>query len=361
LKAVEPTRCPDTSTGEGTAPPADAPNDAGEAAVGSVAGVAATVLFCSDRFWDEYGEQVVAIDPTVEVVRLVGDEHVMSADLDRIEVAYFSPDLWPERSRSFLTVCLRAPQLRWLQTCTAGTDDPVFGRVVANGATLTNASGASAPAIGHTVMLYLLALSRGLPALARAQAERRWEPGTATDLEGLRLGVVGLGAIGREVARLAAPFGIETIGVRRSVRGDEPCPTWTTDRLPELLGWADAIVVTASLNPDTRRLFDAAAFAAMRRGAWFVNVGRGEIADEEALADALRSGQLGGAALDVFATEPLPATSPLWTLDHVIITPHMSGDTDLSDRRAARMFLDNFARWTTGAPLHNVAVDVPAG
>lgn len=317
------------------------------------------VLFCSDGFWDACGEQVVAIDPTIEVVRLVGDDQVIGSDIERITVAYFSPDLWPDRSRAFLGVCVRAPRLAWLQSCTAGTDDAVFGRIVANGTTLTNASGAAAPSIAQTVMLFLLALSRDVPALARAQAARRWEPRPATDLEGLRLGIIGLGAIGSEVARLGQAFGMETIGLRRTVRGDEACEAWTSDRLAELLAWADAIVVAAPLTDDTRSLMDANAFATMRRGAWFVNVGRGEIADEEALIASLRSGHLGGAALDVFASEPLAASSPLWTLPNVIVMPHMSGETDRTSRRAAELFLENLGRWTRGQPLLNVTSDVP--
>ena len=203
-------------------------------------------------------------------------------------------------------------------------------------------------------MLYLLALSRQLPAVARDQSARVWNPRDSVDLPGLKLGIVGLGAIGVEVARLADAFGIDVIGLRRSVRGDEPCTTWTDDRLPELLGWADAIAVTAPLTEATRGLFDDAAFAAMKPGAWFINVGRGEIVDEVALARSLSSGHLGGAGLDVFAVEPLPADSPLWSHPNVIITPHSSGSTESARRRSTDVFVDNFQRFTTGQTLINV-------
>jgi D-2-hydroxyacid dehydrogenase (NADP+) len=316
--------------------------------------MAATVLFCSDAFWDEFGERVVAIDPTVEVVRLIGDEHVMPADVERITIAFYSDDLWPDRTRSFMSVCLRAPRLAWLQSCTAGTDDPVFGRITATGATLTNAAGAAAPSIAQTVLLYLLALSRDFPAVLRAQSARTWQPLPSVDLDGLRLGIVGFGAIGQEVARLASAFGIEVIGMRRRVRGDEGITVWPSERLPELLEWADAIVATTPLTDQTRGMIDAAAFAAMRPGGWFVNVGRGDVVDEAALVDALVSGHLGGAALDVFTTEPLPPESPLWAMPNVIVTPHSSGETDRTRRRSAELFLDNFRRWTTGSPLRNV-------
>lgn len=316
-----------------------------------------TVLFCSDAFWDERGDEVTAIDPAIDVVRLVGDEHVAPGDLERITIAFFSGDTWPDRSSAFLGACTRAPNLEWLQTFSAGTDHPIFGTIRDAGATLTNSSGSSAPSIAQTVMLYLLALSRDLPGLGRAQAARRWETASAQDLDGLRLGIVGLGEIGSEVARLATAFGMDVVGLRRTVRGDEICETWTIDRLHELLGRSDAIVVAAPLNAETNGLFDATAFAAMRPGAWFVNVGRGEIVDEEAMVAALHSGHVGGAGLDVFATEPLPADSPLWAFPNVIITPHSSGTTDRSRIRSVDQFIDNFRRWTADEALRNVTHD----
>lgn len=313
-----------------------------------------TVLFCSDTFWDQRGADVLAIEPSIEVVRLVGDQHVAQADLERITIAFFSGDTWPDRAGKFLGTCTRAPNLEWMQTFSAGTDHPIFSTIREAGATVTNSAGSSAPSIAQTVMLYLLALSRDLPRLTRAQSEQRWEPGPSRDLHGLRLGIVGLGEIGSEVARLAQAFGMDVTGLRRNVRGDEGCRTWSSDRLDEMLGWADAIAVTAPLTDDTRGMFDRDAFAAMRPGAWFVNVGRGEIVDEPALIDALASGQLGGAGLDVFATEPLPSDSPLWTSPNVIITPHNSGSTDRSRERSVDQFIANFRRWTDGEPLHNV-------
>jgi phosphoglycerate dehydrogenase-like enzyme len=313
-----------------------------------------TVLFCSDTFWDEGGDRVVAADPAVQVVRLVGEEEVIASDLERITVAYFSPDVYPDRLRPFFGVCMEAPRLRWLHSTFAGTDHPVFDALLARGVTITNGIGVSAPSIAGTVMLYLLALSRDLPRWARDQDAQRWEPRRFRDLAGMRLGIVGLGAIGGEVARLAAPFEMEVVGLRRRPRGDEPCTTWTADALPDLLAWADALVVTAPLTDQTRGMFDADAFAAMRPGAWFVNVGRGEVVDESALADALARGHIGGAGLDVFATEPLPHTSPLWSMPNVILTPHSSGITDRSLRRSVELFIDNFGRHTRGEPLRNL-------
>jgi phosphoglycerate dehydrogenase-like enzyme len=313
-----------------------------------------TVLFCTDTFWDTAGDRIVACDPTVEIVRLVGDERIISSDVDRITAACFSADVYPDRMRSFLGVCTSAPNLGWLHTSFAGTDHPVFDTFLSRGVTVTNGIGVSAPSIAGTVMLYLLALSRDLPRWIRDQRVRHWEPRRFNDLAGMRLGIVGMGAIGSEVARLATAFEMDITGVRRRPRGDEPCTTWSTEALPELLAWADAIVVCAPLTDDTRGLFDAEAFAAMRPGAWFVNVGRGEVVDEQALAGALASGHLGGAGIDVFTVEPLPDDSPFWSMPNVIISPHMSGITTRSYSRSIDLFVDNFGRFARNEPLRNV-------
>jgi phosphoglycerate dehydrogenase-like enzyme len=315
------------------------------------------VLFCTDAFWAEHGVDVTAIDPSIKTVQLVGTDHIADAELDRITLAFFSPDTWPSRSTNFMGTCVRAPNLSWLQTFSAGTDHAVFNALRDRGVAVTNGSGASAPSIAQTVILYLLALSRDLPHVTRSQSKRRWDPTPSHDLHGTRLGIVGLGAIGTEVARLALAFGVEVIGLRRTVRGDEPCATWPNERFDELLDWADAIAVTAPLTNETRGLFDARAFARMRPGAWFMNVGRGEIVDETALVDALTSGHLGGAGLDVFVTEPLPTDSPLWTLPNVIVTPHSSGDTDRTKRRGIEIFLDNLRSYTAGGELANMTAN----
>jgi len=262
--------------------------------------------------------------------------------------------VYPDRMRTFLGVCTNAPRLEWLHTSFAGTDHPVFDTFLSRGVTVTNGIGVSAPSIAGTVMLYLLALSRDMPRWVRDQHARRWEPKRFGDVAGMHLGIVGMGAIGSEVARLAAAFEMDVTGVRRRPRGDEPCTTWGTESLPDLLTWADAVVVCAPLTDDTRGMFDAAAFAAMRPGAWFVNVGRGEVVDEAALVDALARGHLGGAGLDVFTVEPLPDDSQLWSMPNVIISPHTSGITDRSYRRSIDLFIDNFARYARAEPLINV-------
>jgi phosphoglycerate dehydrogenase-like enzyme len=316
-----------------------------------------TVLFCTDMLWEDRRHQILALDPAIEVVTLSGDERVAAPDLERITTAFFSPDVWPHRVRPFVGACRRAPNLEWFHTSFAGTDDPMFGALRAQGVTVTNSAGAAAPSIAQTVMLFLLGLSRDVPRLARAQRAREWDQRQSIDVAGLKLGIVGLGAIGREVARLAAAFEMEAIGTRRRIDGDEPCRVWTDDRLAELLAWADAIVVTAPLTNATRGLIDAEALATMRPGSWFVNVGRGEIVDEPALIEALSSGHIAGAGLDVFAVEPLPPESPLWTMENVMIMPHVSGETERTNLRAIDIFLDNLGRHVRGEQLRNITVE----
>jgi D-2-hydroxyacid dehydrogenase (NADP+) len=313
------------------------------------------VLLCTDTLWAARHSEILEAYPGLDVVRLVDTDHVAAADLERITMAFFSGDAYPDRAAHFMQACIQSPGLGWLHTFSAGVDHPVFQAFKERGVVVTTSSGSSASPIAQTVMMYLLALTRDLPGWFRAQAEHRWDVRSVDELDGRTIGVVGMGPIGLEVLRLAEAFGMRTIGMRRSVRGDEAHETWALDRLHELAACVDALVLAVPLTPDTRGLVDTSVFAAMRPGALFVNIARGEVTDEEALIDALRSGHLGGAGLDVFATEPLPADSPLWDLPNVIVTPHSSGASERSYERATDIFIDNLARLASGAPLRNIA------
>lgn len=267
----------------------------------------------------------------------------------------FSADLWQEgRGAPFMKVMLQAPNATWLHMFSAGLDDPVFGELMRRGITVTHSAGSSAVPIAHTVMMQVIALCRESRAFAVAQTERRWDNRQTLDVEGRRMGIVGLGAIGTEVARLAPHFGVTVTGLRRTPSGDEPCTTWPIERLHELLPHIDDLVLTAPLNEQTRGIIGAAELALLPVGAHVVNVGRGELVDEDALVAALQSGHLGGAALDVFTVEPLPDTSALWGLPNVIITPHSAGTTPLAAARAADVFADNLRRLTEGVALRNI-------
>lgn len=310
------------------------------------------ILLVSDAVEADWAEALDAAAPGVRRrVARPGED----PDPEEVEVVYFSGDLYPERSREVAVAALKAGSLRWLHSFSAGVDDRFFGLLLERGVEITTSSGVQAVPIAHTALLYLLALTRDLPGWLEAQRRRAWEPRDVADLQGLTLGVVGMGPIGSEVARLGRAFGMRVVGLRRRPRGDEPCETWPLDRLAELLPRADAWVLALPLVGATRGLFDAAAFERMKPGALFVNVARGGLVDEPALVEALRSGRLGGAGLDVFEREPLPAESPLWSLPNVLVTPHSSGTTPGNHVRATRLFLENLGRYVRGEPLHNRA------
>ena len=275
----------------------------------------------------------------------------------KIELAYFSGDVFPAGSRAFFAACHSAPRLRWLHVFNAGTDHDVFSRLIERGVSLTNSSGTSAVPIAQTAVAGLLMLARGFPHWIEAKRERSWSPPPETpgDLADETLLVVGLGAIGSEIARLSRALGLHVIGVRRSpARPEDPVDELhPPSRLAELLPRADWLALACPLTDETRGLIDSKALSLLPPGARVINVGRGELLDEAALIGALRSGALGGAYLDVFETEPLPRESPLWELPNVILTPHASSFAQRNRRRQVELFLQNLARWARDEPLAN--------
>ena len=310
-------------------------------------------LIISDHVEARFGYALDGVAPGLSRV-VVGVDRTRG-DPTSGEIAFFSGDVFPERARSFLLEVVKAKGLRWLHTFSAGVDDPFFQGMRDRGIRLTTSSGAMASPIAQTVMLYLLSFSRDLRGWIDDQQRRVWRPRTFRDLQGQVLGVVGMGPIGREVARLGAAFGMHVVGMRRTPWGDEPCETWPLSRLRDLLERADALVLALPLNQDTRQIIDAPALDSMKPDAILVNVARGGLVDEAALATRLRDGRLGGAALDVFETEPLPESSPLWTLPNVIVTPHTSGTTPGNQDRVAAIFLENLERYLKGSQLQNEA------
>ena len=315
--------------------------------------LSAPVLFCTDTAWARYGDELLAAVPHLQVVTLAGDTHVSAEDLARITIAFFSGDSWPKRTAHFIGACLQAPNLQWLHSFSAGVDSPVFAEFLRRGVRLTNSTGSSARPIAQTVVLMILGLSRDVPAWMRAQQDHQWAPHVGEEVEGTNLAVIGMGPIGEETARLGIALGMNVVGCRRTVTGNEPCETRTFEALGELLAWADYVVLALPLTHDTRGLIGAEQLALMKPTARFINVGRGDLVNEPALIDALQQGRLAGAGLDVFATEPLGAESPLWDMPNVIITPHNSGATALANHRGAQIFIDNIARFTSGAEMRN--------
>lgn len=259
------------------------------------------------------------------------------------------------------------PNVRWLHTASAGVDHvltpPV--RAAAHRLTITDSGPAFEIAIAEFVLAWMLMVTRGLPGLLENQRERLWRPVPQDELWGKTVGIVGLGPIGRGVAARAKAFGMTTLGLRRSTSGtlvanvDEVLTG--SDGLHRLLAESDFVILAAALTGETRHLLGADELARLKPTAWLVNIARGALVDENALMDALRGGSLAGACLDVFASEPLPAESPLWDLPNVYVAPHnATGWTRGLRERQKRLFLDNLAKFAQGLPLEGV-VDVARG
>lgn len=257
----------------------------------------------------------------------------------------------------------RSPGLRWIHSASAGVDRIATPAVRERGLTVTNARGVFSRPIAEYVVMMSLAISRRLPQLLELQRERTWQPLRGRELSELTVGIVGYGSIGEEVARLLAPFGCRVLATRRHPeRGSahESVELMGLDRLDELLGAADIVVVAAPLTDVTAGLIGAEQLTRMREDAWLINIARGRLIDELALRRALEAGWIGGAVLDVFSEEPLPADSPLYGTPNLVITPHTSWASDRVIERTVDLFVDNLRRDAAGEPLRNV-VDLDAG
>jgi len=311
-------------------------------------------------------DRLRAVSPELRVARA----EPATADYSRTEVLYAGA---PPRDVG------RAPRLTWVQLHMAGVnalyDHPLYTQ---SAITLTTTSGVHAATIAEYAITMLLALAHRVPTMVEWQRRGGWPPDAQrwplfvpTEVRGATLGVVGYGSIGRELARMATTaFGMRVLACKRDPSRREDtgyCAPGTGDpdgRLPEawfppeklhdLLARSDVVVMAAPLTKETHAMLGAAELAGMKPSAYFINVGRGATVDEGALAAALRARRLAGAAIDVFAQEPPPAGHPLYSLDNVIVSPHVSGFLPSYDDRCAELFAENLRRYLAGAPLLNV-------
>lgn len=279
-------------------------------------------------------------------------------DADVAFSAFVDRDLVPSLTR-----------LRWVQAPAAGVGHLLSPEMLASPIVLTSARGVRARAMAEHVLGVLLALARQLHVAIRRQAEHRWAldeieaSGAIRTLQNLRMGIVGLGAIGLEIAKLASGFGLRVSAARKHVDRATPRAVeriFPPERLNELLASSDIVVLCAPLTAETHCMIGVEALSITKPGALLINVGRGRLVDEDALAEALRDGRLGGAALDVFTHEPLDPKSPLWDLPNVIITPHISGAMEDYWTPLVALFSENLRRFERGDALLNV-VDKTAG
>ncbi len=326
------------------------------------------------RYRAEDLARIEAAAPGARIVR-VSAEGLADGPLDEVEVLLrgsLAADV-------FDRILARAPRLVWVHSATAGVERVLTPASRARGLTITNARGVFSEPIAEYVVAVILAVSRRLIELLELQRERTWQPLLGTELRDRTVGIVGYGSIGRAVAGLLTPFGCRILAVRRRSQAavdvvDAPEATADGEVLaaprverivgPEgldaVLGEADFVVLALPLTPATANLMDAARIGRMKRGAWLINVARGQLVDEVALRRALEEGRLGGAALDTFVEEPLPPSSPWWTTPNVIVTPHTSWSSGRVLDRSIELFCENLRRYATGQPLRNV-VDPDAG
>jgi D-2-hydroxyacid dehydrogenase (NADP+) len=258
----------------------------------------------------------------------------------------------------------RAPRLRFIQSVSAGTDQFPKDLLRERGIRLASAQGVNERAVAEHALALMLGLTRHLPEALRNQAAATWRPMIADpgkreqELGGRTLLVIGLGRIGTRIARLAQGFDMRVIGLRRRPiqDGDPVEAVFSPDRLHEALGQADVVALACPLTPETEGLIDAAALAAMKPDALLINVARGRVVDQDALARALAEGGIAGAGLDCFHDEPLPSEAPFWRMPNVIVTPHSAGETSQYEGRVIDLLVENLARLRRGEELVNPVV-----
>jgi len=255
-------------------------------------------------------------------------------------------------------VIARAPKLKWIQTTNAGVDDFLDSDIIRSSVIVTNASGIHAVSIGECVLELMLMFVKKTPLCFWLKQERQWKRFSLTVLRSKTVGIVGLGSIGREVARLSKAFGMRVVAIRRLtkqvVRARNVDIMLPQDQLCQLLSESDFVVLTLPLTPETNKLIGEEELRTMKPTAYLLNVARGNVVDEAALIRALDENWIAGAGLDVFATEPLPAESRLWELPNVIFSPHVAGEMEDYYMQATELFCENLRRYLNGKKLLNV-------
>jgi D-2-hydroxyacid dehydrogenase (NADP+) len=317
-------------------------------------------LVVSETVAREYGRRIRAIVPRAKLITpsIEADgSFAWSGDVTGADVALLSEDLWQslELRQKALPAFFRIDGLRWLHTFSAGVDSPAFQVIIDRGGMLTNSSGASAASIAQYVVAMMLYRTKRIDEWREQQRRREWTQLSPGELTGQTVGIIGTGAIGGEVARLAKAFGMRTIGMRRSAKRTPHIDEQVTPRRRRhLLKQSDFVVLACPLTKETEGLIGERELRMMKATATLINVARGRVVHEGALIRALGEGWIAGACLDVFTFEPLPETSPLWDLPNVVVTPHNSGPSPLNMGRAMAIFLDNLERFASGRKLRNL-------
>lgn len=250
-----------------------------------------------------------------------------------------------------------APRLRWVQCSSAGIGQFVrryqYDRRMPQ-TVFTTASGVHARPLAEFAVMAMLMHYKGAMLMLRQQQQKIWQRYAGGDLEGRTLAVIGLGRVGTGVAEMACALGMKVIGTNADPIGECIAEVYPRERMLELLAQADVLVLSVPHTPSTEKMIGRRELEALKPGAYLINIARGAVIDETALLAALQSGHLAGAALDVFAEEPLPPTSPFWEMDNVLVSPHSGSTSDRENERLTDIFCDNLQRYLAGQPLRNV-------
>ncbi|SDY32568.1 Phosphoglycerate dehydrogenase [Evansella caseinilytica] len=262
-------------------------------------------------------------------------------------------------------LCLKEPTpLRWVQSWSAGVNSMPLEKLSRNKIMLTSANGVHAYPISETIFAFMLGLTRKIHTYVNNQQTKTWDHSNLkSEMHRKTVGIIGVGEIGKETAKIAKAFSMKVIGIRYSGKSERYVDEmYRPEELNLILPRCDYLVVTLPLTADTRRLFRREQFELMKPSSFFINIGRGEVVNESDLIAALQAGEIAGAGLDVFATEPLSSESPLWGMENVIITPHTSGSTEHYHQRLIEtIFLPNLKDYMAGKPPAINAVDYSKG
>lgn len=298
-----------------------------------------------------------ALPPRLDEIEELADVRLtkaegLSAAMDGADVLY----QWHSFSPALQDTWHAASSLKWVHVSAAGVSQLLFDELINSNVVYTNSRGVLSRAIAEFALGFVLALAKDAPGSYRLQAQQQWQHRVSRKIQGQRVLVVGTGSIGREIAGLFRAVGLQVSGAGRSSRPgdgyfDEVHPS---RQLKRIVQDYDYLVMAAPLTDQTREIVDADVFSAMKPTAHLINVGRGELVHTGALVEALVTGSIAGAALDVVHPEPLAAGHPLWSMENVILTPHMSGDTEDYLDDLARLFVENLKRYSRGEELQNI-------
>lgn len=296
---------------------------------------------------DRHKDAITAVMPgiTVTVTDLEhAGEHIAATD---ILVTWGWTDIRP--------LYLAAPRLKWVHALSAGVESLTFPEIQASDTILTNSKGIHGIPVSEHIFAMMLAFTRGLNLLIRQQQAVIWNRVPTDEIHEKTIGIVGLGSIGREIAKKAKGLGMEVVATKQEMTTEIFVDKlYKPEQLHEMLGVSDFVVSAVPLTDKTSGLFTLEEFRAMKPTAYFFNIARGAVVREADLAIALQLGVIKGAGLDVFENEPLPADSPLWAMDNVIVTPHLAAISPYYLDRAVKLFVDNLVRYTQNREMFNI-------